>query len=53
MHHTGKRIAQAPQLSGLDKPCSGGLGVLAWFVFGLNVVYHQSQLNRLWAQQGA
>ena len=50
--NTGRRIGQAQQLSGLDRPCSGGLGVLACFVFGLHAVPYQSQLNRLWAQQG-
>ena len=53
LYNTGKRIGQAQQLSGLDKPCSGGLGILACFAFGLHAVYYQSQLNRLWAQQGA
>jgi len=53
MYQTGKRIAQAQQLAGLEPSCSGGLGLLAWFVCGLNAVYYQSQLNRVWARQGA
>jgi Domain of unknown function (DUF4234) len=53
MYRTGQRIAQAQQLAGLEPSCSGGLGVLAWFVFGLNALYYQSQLNGVWAQQRA
>ena len=41
------------QLAGLGTPCSGGLGVVACFFFGLHAVYYQSQLNRLWAQKAA
>ena len=51
LYNTGKRIAQAQQLAGLGTPCSGGLGVVACFFFGLHAVYYQSQLNRLWASQ--
>jgi hypothetical protein len=50
MYKTGRRIAQAQQLAGLESSCSGGLGVVAWFVFGLNALYYQSQLNRMWAR---
>jgi hypothetical protein len=50
IYNTGKRIAQAQQLSGMGSPCSGGLGVLGAFFFNLNSLYYQSQLNRLWRQ---
>lgn len=53
VYNTGKRIAQAQQLAGLGTPCSGGLGVVACFFFGLHAIYYQSQLNRLWTQQGS
>lgn len=51
VYNTGKRIAQAQQLAGLGSQCSGGLGIVAAFFFGLHAIYYQSQLNRLWAQR--
>jgi hypothetical protein len=48
---TGSRIGQAQILRGLGSNCSGGLGILAAICFGLNTVYYQGQLNRLWAQR--
>ena len=50
VYNTGKRIAQAQELSRMDSPCSGVLGVVACFFFGLNAIYYQSNLNRVWAQ---
>ena len=50
IYKTGRRIAQAQQLAGLGSPCSGGLGIVACFLFGLHAIYYQSQLNRLWRQ---
>lgn len=50
MYNTGKRIAQAPQLAGVGPPSSGGLGVVGCFVFGVQAIYYQSQLNGVWAQ---
>jgi len=49
VYNTGKRIAQAQQLAGMGNGgCSGALGVLLCFVFGLHPLYYQSELNRVW-----
>ena len=49
---TGGRIAQAQRSAGISSRCSGGLGILLAILFGLNVVYYQGQLNKLWEQHG-
>ena len=49
VYNTGKRVAQAQQLAGMGNGgCSGALGVLLCFVFGLHPLYYQSELNRIW-----
>jgi Domain of unknown function (DUF4234) len=48
---TGSRIGQAQVLGGLGSSCSGGLGLLGSFFFGVHTIYYQGQLNRLWASQ--
>jgi hypothetical protein len=49
VYNTGKRVAQAQQLAGMGNGgCSGALGVLLCFVFGLHPLYYQSELNRVW-----
>jgi hypothetical protein len=49
IYNTGKRVAQAQQLAGMGNGgCSGALGVLLCFVFGLQPLYYQSELNRVW-----
>lgn len=42
----GSRICRAQRAAGLRATCSGGLGLLLFFVFGFVTVYYQSQLNR-------
>ena len=48
-YNTGKRIAAAQQSRGLGSSCSPVLGVLLMFVFGLSVLYYQSELNKIFA----
>ncbi len=49
VYNTGKCVAQAQQLAGMGNGgCSGALGVLLCFVFGLHPLYYQSELNRVW-----
>ncbi len=49
IYNTGKRVAQAQRLAGMGNgSCSGALGVLLCFVFGLHPLYYQSELNRVW-----
>lgn len=47
VYNTGKRIGQAQQLAGLDSTCSGSLGLLACWFFGLHTIYYQGQMNRV------
>jgi hypothetical protein len=43
----GGRISRAQRAAGLGATCSGGLGLLLFFVFGFVTVYYQSQLNQV------
>ncbi|MEV0090163.1 DUF4234 domain-containing protein [Streptomyces sp. NPDC050738] len=45
---TGSRIAQAQGAAGVTSDCSGGVGVLLLFVFGLMPLYYQGKLNTIW-----
>jgi len=45
--NTGKRIANAQRAAGLPATCSAGLGLLLCFVFGLQVLYYQMELNKV------
>jgi hypothetical protein len=45
--NTGKRIANAQRAAGLPATCSAGLGLLLCFVFGLQVLYYQTELNKV------
>ena len=49
MYNTGKRIAQAQADAGIGSSCSPVIGVVLMFVFGLNTLYYQSELNKLTA----
>jgi hypothetical protein len=48
IYNTGTRIGQAQQLAGLGSQCSGVLGLVASWFFGLHTIYFQGQLNRVW-----
>jgi hypothetical protein len=45
---TGMRIAQAQRAAGIEPTCSGALGLLLWLLFGLNTIYYQAELNKIW-----
>lgn len=46
-YNTGNRIANAQRAAGLRPTCSSGLGLVLCFVFGLQVLYYQSELNKI------
>jgi len=50
---TGDRIARMQAGAGLPVTCSGILGLLLSFVFGLHTLYYQYELNRTWQELGA
>jgi hypothetical protein len=45
--NTGRRIANAQRAAGLPATCSAGVGLLLMFVFGLGILYYQSELNKV------
>ncbi|MBI1379229.1 MAG: DUF4234 domain-containing protein [Frankiales bacterium] len=47
MYNTGKRIATAQASAGIGSSCNPLIGVLLMFVFGLNTLYYQSELNKI------
>ncbi len=49
-HNTGKRVADAQRAAGFVPTCSPTLSWLLWFVFGLNTLYLQSELNKVAAR---
>ena len=49
---TGGRISQAQTTADTIARCSGWLGLLLGFLFGLHVVYYQTALNDLWSTGG-
>jgi hypothetical protein len=46
-HNTGGRIRNAQRAAGLAATCSPTLAWLLWFVFGLNSLYLQVELNKI------
>jgi hypothetical protein len=46
-YNTGNRIRQAQRAAGLVATCSGGIGFLLMFVFGLGTFYYQAELNKI------
>jgi hypothetical protein len=46
-HNAGARIRNAQRSAGLAPSCSPALCWILWFVFGLNSLYMQSQLNKI------
>ncbi|HET7385036.1 MAG TPA: DUF4234 domain-containing protein [Nocardioidaceae bacterium] len=46
-YNAGGRIRNAQRAAGLAATCSGGIGVLLMFVFGLGTLYYQSELNKI------
>ena len=46
-YNCGNRIANAQRAAGLQPTCSGVIGMLLMFVFGLGTLYYQVELNRV------
>lgn len=51
-YNTGNRIKNAQRAAGLAPSCSGGVGLLLMFVFGLGTLYYQSELNKVSGSYG-
>lgn len=45
--NTGNRIADAQRAAGLRPTCSPWIGLLLCFVFGLQILYYQIELNKI------
>jgi drug/metabolite transporter (DMT)-like permease len=52
VYRTGDRIQQAQTTSGANERCNGWLGLLLFILGGFNMVYYQSQLNKVWDRHG-
>ncbi len=46
-YNTGQRIADSQRSAGLPVTCSPVVGLLLCFVFGLQTLYYQTELNRV------
>lgn len=49
---TGERIAQMQRTAGLEPTCQAWIGLVLMFVFSLQSLYYQSELNKIWAHLG-
>lgn len=49
-YNTGNRIADAQRAAGLQPTCSSVVGLLLTFVFGLQSLYYQLELNKITAR---
>ena len=52
IYRTGERIAKMQHAAGLQPTCIPIVGLLLTFVFHLDSLYYQSELNRIWAHYG-
>ena len=52
IYRTGERIGQMQEDAGLDRSCSGLIGLVLAFVAGLYSLYYQYELNRIWTRLG-
>jgi len=52
VYKSGGRIAQMQRAAGLDPTASGLIGLILVFVFGLQSLYYQHELNRIWKHYG-
>jgi heme/copper-type cytochrome/quinol oxidase subunit 2 len=48
----GERIAQMQRTAGLEPTCQPWIGFVLMFVFSLQSLYLQSELNKIWAHLG-
>ncbi|MDJ0362717.1 DUF4234 domain-containing protein [Rhodococcus sp. H29-C3] len=46
-YNTGNRIKNAQRAAGIEPTCSAVVGLLLCFVFGLQSLYYQVQLNKI------
>jgi hypothetical protein len=51
-YNAGNRIRNAQRAAGLAASCSGGIGLLLMFVFGLGILYYPSELNKVSGSYG-
>ncbi len=49
---TGDRIAQMQRTAGLEPTCQAWIGFVLMFVFSLQSLHYQSELNKIWAHLG-
>jgi Domain of unknown function (DUF4234) len=52
IYRTGDRIAKMQRAAGLEPTCSAIIGLLLTFVFHLESLYYQYELNRIWDHYG-
>ena len=53
LYRTGERIAQMQEAAGMQRSCNGVIGIVGAFVLGLQALYYQAELNRIWAHLGS
>lgn len=53
IYNTGQRIGQMQAAAGLPSTCNGVLGLIAAFVAGLDALYYQAELNKIWVHLGS
>jgi len=52
IYRTGGRIAQMQRAAGLEATCNGWIGLILVFLFSLDRLYYQYELNRIWEHYG-
>lgn len=52
IYRTGERIAQMQEDAGMERSCSGVIGLVLAFFAGLYSLYYQYELNRIWTRLG-
>jgi heme/copper-type cytochrome/quinol oxidase subunit 2 len=52
IYRTGGRIAQMQRSAGIEPTCNGWIGLILVFVFNLDRLYYQHELNRIWEHYG-
>lgn len=52
IYRTGERIGQMQEDAGMERSCSGVIGLVLAFFASLYSLYYQYELNRIWARLG-
>ena len=47
VYRTGQRISEAQRAAGIGSSCSGVLGIVLMFFFGLWSLYYQAEMNKI------